>query len=301
MAGPIVVASVILPSNYKNPLIKDSKKLSKPQREVLCAEIKQVALSYAIEIIKSVDVDLLNPKQASKIGMMNSIKNLKIKPDISLIDAEKIEIKDYICLPFIKGDNLSQSIAAASILAKTTRDNIMIEYGKLYPEYNFALHKGYCVKDHVLKTQQFGVLPIHRKTYKPIKDILENNFNCYFFYFFLNYIMSDIWRNKKEVNMNLVNIIGQIEGDAEIAYTSKDDNSKLYKFVVRVPNVYKSKAGKNEDDLINVRAWSTAINDEFALHDQADVGIEARIHSSANKENTNIFNEIIANRIMYLN
>ncbi len=108
--------------------------------------------------------------------MINSIKNLKIKPNICLIDAEKIEIKDYTYLLFIKGDDLSQSIAAASILAKTTRDNIMIEYAKLYSEYNFDLHKGYCVKEHVLKTQQFGVLPIHRKTYKPIKDILENNF-----------------------------------------------------------------------------------------------------------------------------
>ncbi|ATZ18230.1 single-stranded DNA-binding protein [Mesoplasma melaleucae] len=101
--------------------------------------------------------------------------------------------------------------------------------------------------------------------------------------------------------MNLVNIIGQIERDAEVAYTSKDGNSKLYKFVVRVLNSYKSKAGKNEDDLINVKAWSTAINDEFALDDQAIVGIEARIHLSTNKENTNIFNEIIANIIMYLN
>ncbi|ASZ09305.1 single-stranded DNA-binding protein [Mesoplasma chauliocola] len=101
--------------------------------------------------------------------------------------------------------------------------------------------------------------------------------------------------------MNLVNIIGQIEGDAEIAYTSKDGNAKLYKFTVRVPNTYKSKAGKNEDDLINIKAWSSAINDEFALHDQAVVGIEARVHSSTNKENTNVFNEIIANRITYLN
>ncbi|ATQ35716.1 single-stranded DNA-binding protein [Mesoplasma entomophilum] len=101
--------------------------------------------------------------------------------------------------------------------------------------------------------------------------------------------------------MNLVNIIGQIEGDAQVAYTSKDGNAKLYKFVVRVPNSYKSKTGKNEDDLINVKAWSSAINDEFALHDQAVVGIEARVHSSINKENANVFNEIIANRIMYLN
>ncbi|AAT75894.1 single strand binding protein [Mesoplasma florum L1] len=101
--------------------------------------------------------------------------------------------------------------------------------------------------------------------------------------------------------MNLVNIIGQIEGDAQVTYTSKDGNAKLYKFVVRVPNLYKSKTGKNEDDLINIKAWSSAINDEFALHDQAVVGIEARIHSSVNKESSNVFNEIIANRIMYLN
>ncbi|AVN62552.1 ribonuclease HII [Mesoplasma coleopterae] len=176
MAGPIVVASVILPSDYQNPLIRDSKKLSKKQRELLFEEIKAIAISYAIEIIEASDVDILNPKQASRVGMVNSIMNLKPKPVVSLIDAEKIVIENYNCLPFIKGDDLSQSIAAASILAKTTRDNIMIEYAKVYPEYNFDLHKGYCVKEHVEKAKKFGVLPIHRKSYKPIKDILENNF-----------------------------------------------------------------------------------------------------------------------------
>ncbi|ATZ21779.1 ribonuclease HII [Mesoplasma tabanidae] len=176
MAGPVVVASVILPSDYENTLIRDSKKLSKKQREILCEEIKTVAISYAIEIIEAGDVDILNPKQASRLGMINTITSLKPKPIISLTDAEKINIDNYNCVAFIKGDDLSQSIAAASILAKTTRDSIMIDYAKIYPKYNFDLHKGYCVKEHLQKTKQFGVLPIHRKSYKPIKDILENNF-----------------------------------------------------------------------------------------------------------------------------
>ncbi|AGY41633.1 Ribonuclease HII [Mesoplasma florum W37] len=176
MAGPVVVASVILPKDYKNCLIRDSKKLSKKQRKLLCEEIKSVAISYAIEIIEADEVDILNPKQASRIGMTKSIMNLKPKPDLCLIDAENIIIQEYVCAPFIKGDDLSQSIAAASILAKTTRDNIMLDYAKIYPEYNFESHKGYCVKEHVEKTKMHGVLPIHRKTYKPIKDILENNF-----------------------------------------------------------------------------------------------------------------------------
>lgn len=101
--------------------------------------------------------------------------------------------------------------------------------------------------------------------------------------------------------MNLVNIIGQLEGDAEIAYTSKDGNSKLYKFIVRVPNTSRNKAVKKEDDLITIKAWSSAINDEFALHDQAIIGIEGKIHSSQNKETLNVFNEIYANRVLYLN
>ncbi|PPE06804.1 single-stranded DNA-binding protein [Mesoplasma corruscae] len=100
--------------------------------------------------------------------------------------------------------------------------------------------------------------------------------------------------------MNLVNIIGQIEGDAEVAYTSKDGNSKLYKFIVRVPNKSKNKTYHKEDDLINVKAWSTVIEDEFSLHDQAIIGIEGKIHSSKGKDSTNIFNEIYANRVLYL-
>ncbi|ASZ09306.1 ribonuclease HII [Mesoplasma chauliocola] len=175
MAGPIVAASVILPVGYENPLIKDSKKLNKVQRSILSDEIKNIAISYNIQVLDSNLVDEINPKKASQVGMIESIKNLTIKPEISLIDAEKINIDDFICLPFIKGDDLSQSIAAASILAKTARDQIMIDYAKIYPNYNFDIHKGYCVKDHLTRTKKFGVLPIHRKSYKPIKNILEDN------------------------------------------------------------------------------------------------------------------------------
>ncbi|WP_027063158.1 single-stranded DNA-binding protein [Mesoplasma seiffertii] len=101
--------------------------------------------------------------------------------------------------------------------------------------------------------------------------------------------------------MNLVNIIGQIEGDAEVAYTSKDGSKKLYKFIVKVPKPFKSKAGREHEDFINIKAWSTAVKDEYALHDQAIVGIEARVQSFGNAESTHYGNEIVANRIIYLN
>ncbi|PPE06803.1 ribonuclease HII [Mesoplasma corruscae] len=172
MAGPIVVASVILPSDYANPLIQDSKKLSKKSRFFLFNEIKENAVSYYISVISNDIVDNINPKKASINGIKESILNLSLKPDVCLIDAEKVEIDNYFCLPFIKGDDKSQSIAAASILAKVTRDQIMIDYDKKYPNYGFANHKGYCTKMHQNLLFENGVTPIHRLSYKPVKIIL---------------------------------------------------------------------------------------------------------------------------------
>lgn len=172
MAGPIVVASVILPADYANPAINDSKLIPSKLREQLFTEIVAVALDYQIKIYDNLFVDQYNPKQTSRIGMQESIAMLQPQPELCLLDAEKI-VCDLPTLPLIKGDAKSQSIAAASILAKVTRDRIMIELGKEYPEYGFEQHKGYCTKKHTENVSKFGVLACHRVTYKPIKCIME--------------------------------------------------------------------------------------------------------------------------------
>ncbi|AOG60235.1 ribonuclease HII [Spiroplasma helicoides] len=179
MAGPIVVASVVLKENYFNPLIKDSKKLSEPQRESLYDEIINNCICYSIKSYDSKIVDKLNPKKTSIIGMTETIQDLKLKPELCLIDGENVFLDDYSFLKIIKGDNLSQSIAAASILAKVYRDRIMIDYDSKYEGYNFTSHKGYCTKDHIKRVETLGILDIHRMSYKPIAKIKEKSNNVW--------------------------------------------------------------------------------------------------------------------------
>lgn len=174
MAGPLVVASVILPPDYVNEKINDSKKISESLREQLFSEIKKIAISCDIGIYSSEFVDLNNPKKTSRIGMQDTINNLKVKPELCLLDAEKIEVP-IPSIPIIKGDMKSQTIAAASILAKVTRDRLMVELGEKYPQYGFEKHKGYCTKLHTENLRKFGVIDCYRKTYRPVKDVLEEN------------------------------------------------------------------------------------------------------------------------------
>ncbi|GAA6238091.1 MAG: ribonuclease HII [Spiroplasma phoeniceum] len=177
LAGPLVVSDVILPLNYVNDEIKDSKKLTVKQRNKLADEIMSIAISYTIEIISVAMVETLNPKQASIIGMQQAIDNLMVKPDIILTDAEKLG-PFYHHQAIIKGDSLSQSIAAASILAKVTRDNLMLKFDQDYPQYDFKNNKGYGTKKHLLALQEFGITSLHRKTYRPVREaMLKNNVN----------------------------------------------------------------------------------------------------------------------------
>nr|WP_233485648.1 ribonuclease HII [Spiroplasma sp. ChiS] len=177
LSGPLVVSAVILLLDYVNDEIKDSKKITAKQRIKLADEIMSIAISYTIEIISVVMVEELNPKQASIFGMQQAIDNLMVKSDIILIDAEKLG-PSYNHQAIIKGDSLSQSITAASILAKVTRDNLMLKFDQDYPQYDFKNNKGYGTKKHLLALQQFGITSLHRKTYRPVREtMLKNNVN----------------------------------------------------------------------------------------------------------------------------
>lgn len=171
-AGPLVVAGCILPKNYHNDAIRDSKKLSIKKREELFEIIKKDALSYHIVFIAPAEVDKLNPKQASIFGMERIIKEISPSPQAILIDAEKINTK----IPnesIIKGDDRSISIAAASILAKVTRDKYMESMENTYPGYGFANHKGYGTTLHLKQLRKNGPIKgFYRFSYRPIKNVL---------------------------------------------------------------------------------------------------------------------------------
>lgn len=171
LAGPLVCAAVIL--DPENPIegLNDSKKLSEKKREFLFGEIKEKAMSYSIVYIDEDTIDEINVYQASKKGMLEAIDKLPIKADYVLSDA--MPLGDIKHESIIKGDTKSASIAAASILAKVDRDRFMVELAKKYPEYGFEKHKGYPTKQHIEALNTYGVLDIHRKTYKPVYDKLN--------------------------------------------------------------------------------------------------------------------------------
>lgn len=172
-AGPLVVAGCILPVNYHCDLIKDSKQLSEKQRFNLVKQIKQDALAYEIICFTPKEVDKLNPKAASILGMEQITQKIKIKPNVVLIDAEKIKT-NLPTISLIHGDANSISIAAASILAKTYRDQMMIDLDQKYPEYGFSKHKGYGTKFHAQILKQKGpITNIHRFSYRPIKNLIK--------------------------------------------------------------------------------------------------------------------------------
>lgn len=171
VAGPVVIASCILPNHFNDERINDSKKLTPKKRDILYDLILENAIDYQIVVYDHELIDEINIYQASKKGMEESILNLRIRPDFVLTDAMKLDI-DCPHQAIIKGDSKSISIAAASILAKVTRDRIMIEYDKQYPLYGFRQHKGYLTKQHKEAIELYGPCPIHRKTFEPIKSIV---------------------------------------------------------------------------------------------------------------------------------
>lgn len=167
LVGPVVTAAVIFPKDFNNEQINDSKKLNEKKREYLYNIIKENALSIGIGIVDNNRIDEINILNATNEAMIKAIKNLTIKPDYLLIDAVKLDI-DIKSDSIIKGDEKSLSIAAASIIAKVTRDRMMYDLDKKYPEYDFKNNKGYGTKSHIEAIKKYGILNEHRISFKPV-------------------------------------------------------------------------------------------------------------------------------------
>ncbi|MGI6776557.1 MAG: ribonuclease HII [Acetivibrionales bacterium] len=162
LAGPVVAASVILPEDVFIEGLNDSKKLSVQKREKLFDIITKTAVSYGIGIIDEKQIDRINILNATKLAMKEAVKSMDKEPEILLVDAVDIEDVNIKCISITKGDSLSVSIAAASILAKVTRDRIIDEMDILYPQYGFSKNKGYGTQEHIQAIKKFGICPIHR-------------------------------------------------------------------------------------------------------------------------------------------
>ena len=168
LAGPVVAAAVILPHGIKLPEVNDSKKISEKKRERLYDEINAAALSVGVGVVHEDKIDEKNVLQATFKAMRQSIGKLPIKPDILLVDGTQADIKHYKQESIIDGDQKSLSIAAASIIAKVTRDRMMRQYDIVFPEYGFAKHKGYGTKQHIEAITARKASPIHRKSFNPV-------------------------------------------------------------------------------------------------------------------------------------
>lgn len=170
LAGPVYAAAVILPSDCVIEGLNDSKKLTEKKREALFDEIKEKALAYGIASADEKEIDEINILNATFLAMKRAIASLSVRPDLALIDGNQKPHTDIEEVTVIKGDAKSMSIAAASVLAKVSRDRFMLEMAEKYPQYEFARHKGYGTKLHYEKITQYGVCDIHRRTF--LKKIL---------------------------------------------------------------------------------------------------------------------------------
>lgn len=166
LVGPVVTAAVILPKDFYDERINDSKKLTEKKRELLYDVIMENAVSVGIGISSEYVIDDINILEATKKAMIEAVNNLSVKPEHLLIDAVKLNV-DIPQTSIIKGDAKSESIAAASIIAKVTRDRMMIELDKEHPEYDFKHNKGYGTKKHIEAIEKYGILKEHRKTFAP--------------------------------------------------------------------------------------------------------------------------------------
>ncbi|WP_198264071.1 ribonuclease HII [sulfur-oxidizing endosymbiont of Gigantopelta aegis] len=175
LAGAVVTAAVILDPN--NPIVglDDSKKLSEKKREVLALEIREKALCFCIARAEHEEIDALNIFHATLLAMKRAVEGLEIKPDKVLVDGKFCPDIAFPSEAVVKGDSRVAAISAASILAKVFRDNEMIVLDAVYPGYGFAKHKGYPTKVHIAALEKLGVTPIHRRSYKPVQRVLDDD------------------------------------------------------------------------------------------------------------------------------
>ena len=171
LAGPLVIAAVVMPQEFFISGLNDSKQISASKRDKLYDEILQKALSVSVNIVSISNIDELNIYRATQQGMAEVLLHLDKQPDVALIDAMPVEAGDIKTISLVHGDALSASIAAASIIAKVTRDRIMEKLDALYPAYKFANNKGYGSKDHMQAIDQDGVTEWHRRSYEPVKSL----------------------------------------------------------------------------------------------------------------------------------
>lgn len=180
LAGPVVAAACILPSDYHNEDINDSKKLTDKKRRALLDEIENHAIAFGIGIVSAEKIDEINIYQASRLAMNMAIENMAHQFDLVLTDAMPLFGYDVPVIDIIKGDAKAQCIAAASIIAKVTRDEMMESLDELYPQYGFKHHKGYGTKEHLLALDKYGPIPgIHRYTYGPVQKAMHEQLSLF--------------------------------------------------------------------------------------------------------------------------
>ena len=172
LAGPVCAAAVILPRDLEIPGLTDSKKLTDKKRRELFPIIKEQAIAYGIGFASEQEIDKINILQATFLAMQRAIDQLEGKADLALIDGNRQKDFGLPAVTVVKGDSLSASIAAASVLAKVTRDDLMLEMAETYPEYGFEIHKGYGTKAHYEALRKYGASPIHRQSF--LKKFYEN-------------------------------------------------------------------------------------------------------------------------------
>lgn len=173
LAGPVVAAAVILPKDFKLLGLNDSKQLNESTRNLFFQEIKEQAISYGISVVCNEEIDRINIYEATKVAMIHAIKQLEPQANHILIDAVKLEQVPFSTESIIKGDQKSISIAAASILAKVTRDQLMKDIHSNYPEYHFRTNMGYGTKQHIEMLKKYGPSPYHRKSFAPVRDLVN--------------------------------------------------------------------------------------------------------------------------------
>ena len=171
LAGPLVIAGVILPEDVFIAGLNDSKKLSEVKREALYPEILEKAVAVLVNVVSISNIDKENIYRATQEGMEQILRQIRVRPQVALVDAMHPHVEGIETVPIIHGDALSSSIAAASVVAKVTRDRLMLKLAQVYPQYGLAQNKGYGSQLHMEAIRQFGATKIHRRSYEPIRSM----------------------------------------------------------------------------------------------------------------------------------